>query len=85
MLQQGLTVGMQTRYSAQYTNDESDVKEPMGPNETATWSDDIDFESDGDNRDRRGSQKSESERSNSGTRVKKDHFFVKTGLATTSW
>jgi hypothetical protein len=57
----------------------------MGPNETATWSDDIDFESDGDNRDRRGSQKSESERSNSGTRVKKDHFFVKTGLATTSW
>ena len=69
-----------------HNNDESDVKEPMGPNETATWSDDIDFDSDGDNRDRRGSQKSESERSNSGTRVKRDHFFfVKTGLATTSW
>ena len=53
----------------------------MGPNEASTWTDDIDFESDEDNKDGRGI-KSDSERSSSGARVKKDHFFVKTGLAT---
>jgi hypothetical protein len=50
----------------------------MGPNEASTWTDDIDFESDKDNKDGRGI-KSESERSNSGARVKKDHFFCQNG------
>ena len=85
MLQQRITVGTQIRYFASYTphnKDEGDVKEPMGPNETSTWTDDIDFESDGVNEHRQGIKKSESERSNIGNRLRKDHFFVKTGLAT---